>query len=328
MNKIAVAQELVKIAKSIMAGYDKVIEGEQMRLSYGYQGYRLQELPYKGAKKLKVVTGSWAPWLSRSQSDEFRYLNIENAIKDVHSSMSYDQAKKTIEKNMQEFAEEAVEKTKALGEQLNGREYKVEDLIHGPYENEVHYLQVEPYNTKPITVKGKDFTMDVAWAKFQTYSPSSDFQQADPHYSLLVSTSASSARKLYKMASANPDLLKSVAWSNHLLGWIRTVLETTRIIVSGRGASMNKEIIAKELVSIAKELTAATSISSRVRNAEAMIKSGGRGIELGIREIDYLSRDMAELHKQMRIIQNSSRMGYIGESTMQEELLGQLENRK
>jgi hypothetical protein len=93
-------------------------------------------------------------------------------------------------------------------------------------------------------------------------------------------------------------------------------------------SSMNRTAVAKELVAVAKELTAATSISSRIRNAEAMIKSGGRGVELGIREIDYLSRDMAELHKQMRIIQSSSRMGYVGESVMQEELLGQLENYK
>jgi hypothetical protein len=79
---------------------------------------------------------------------------------------------------------------------------------------------------------------------------------------------------------------------------------------------------------IAAKMTAATSISSRIRNAEALIKGGGRGIELGIREIDYLSRDMAQLHKQMRVIQRSSEMGYVGESVMQEELLGQLENYK
>lgn len=54
------------------------------------------------------------------------------------------------------------------------------------------------------------------------------------------------------------------------------------------------------------EMTAATLARERMENAKRMIEAGGRGIELGIREISYLARDMDELYKQMRRIQGGN----------------------
>jgi len=67
---------------------------------------------------------------------------------------------------------------------------------------------------------------------------------------------------------------------------------------------MNRMAVARELVKAAKELTAMDSVAVRLENAGRLILSGGRGIELGIREIDSLARSLTQLHKDMRMIQS------------------------
>jgi len=90
---------------------------------------------------------------------------------------------------------------------------------------------------------------------------------------------------------------------------------------------MNREQLAAELVKVAKGLTATTTIMNRLNNAEALIKGGGRGMELGIREIEYLAHDIGELAKHLRVIQRSGEMGYSGEMMTQESLLATLADR-
>lgn len=91
---------------------------------------------------------------------------------------------------------------------------------------------------------------------------------------------------------------------------------------------MNKKAVAKELVKIAKSLTAGASVSGKMKNAEIMIRDGGRGTELGIRAIESASRDLAQLAKTLRTIQASAELGYSGQSVMQEDMLGILESYK
>lgn len=86
---------------------------------------------------------------------------------------------------------------------------------------------------------------------------------------------------------------------------------------------MNKVALVSEILKLAKNLTAATSIPDRVKNAEAMIKSGGRGTELGIREIEYLAHDMLELAKHLRRIQGSLDRFGIDERTEMLDVLAQ-----
>jgi hypothetical protein len=83
----------------------------------------------------------------------------------------------------------------------------------------------------------------------------------------------------------------------------------------------------KTLVRTANAKTATTTIMNRLNNAEALIKGGGRGMELGIREIEYLAHDIGELAKHLRVIQRSGEMGYSGEMMTQESLLATLADR-
>jgi hypothetical protein len=81
-----------------------------------------------------------------------------------------------------------------------------------------------------------------------------------------------------------------------MLGGASVPVEALRV-VSGMEASSRESKIAKKLVG-------AGLVMARLKNAERMIEGGGRGIELGIREIGYLAKDVEELYKKMRKIQS------------------------
>ena len=76
------------------------------------------------------------------------------------------------------------------------------------------------------------------------------------------------------------------------------------------------------LAAIAKKLEAAITVKDRLANAQQMIRDGGRGIALGVREIGYLASDMKDLADQMRRIQAGYGPGE--EAMMQTDLLGAL----
>jgi len=71
-----------------------------------------------------------------------------------------------------------------------------------------------------MMVAAEDFTLTVSWVRFSAYSPSSDFQQTDPHYTQVVAKSSAAGRKLYKMLKANPEALKSVSWAR-FTDWLK-----------------------------------------------------------------------------------------------------------
>jgi hypothetical protein len=75
-----------------------------------------------------------------------------------------------------------------------------------------------PEGIEKFTVEGKDFSMSVDWTEFKTYSPNSDFQQSDPHYSKYESKSPTAARKAYLLLKSDPNQLKSITW-NDLPKW-------------------------------------------------------------------------------------------------------------
>ena len=212
MNRVAVAKELVAIAKLIARyQYDEVIEGEEFRLSMmSVRGdFLLEEMPQKGMKRCRIWKGDVAPWVSRVGGDALGHINLPNVVRGIHASMSYDQVQDSMTKAMETLAKEASEKSEAAG----GKTYNVKDLF-GYWESQVHFLQVEPTDSKPFIVEGKDFKVSVSWTEYKAYDPSSDFQQADPHYTLYTQTSAAAARKLYKMLRADPDALKTMAWAS------------------------------------------------------------------------------------------------------------------
>jgi hypothetical protein len=217
------ASQMVKIAKELVAfEWGNEIEGPHIRFHWGGHAgahglFELEEMPERGKKTLRILSGGLAPWIS-SGGPEMSTFNIENLVHyaGVHRNLTYEQAKEAITSAAQKLVDEVNKRAMAAGKKA----YEYQTLFSGPYENTVHYLKVEPPDTKPFIAEGSDFKISVKWTKFETYSPGSDFQQSDPHYTLLVSSAPASARKLYKILKADPGALKSVSWMG-LSDWLR-----------------------------------------------------------------------------------------------------------
>jgi hypothetical protein len=119
-----------------------------------------------------------------------------------------------IKKKLEDAYQEAIERTKK-DTQRGGAEYLAKNdwvLKIKWYEDDVFYLNVIPEGVEKFTVEGKDFTISVAWDSFKSYSPNSDFQQSDPHYTYYAQRSPTGARKLYMILKTDPNQLKSVSW--------------------------------------------------------------------------------------------------------------------
>lgn len=178
------------------------------RLTWTRTGFKLEELPAKGKKQLRVATLQNVQGIGGQERwrDEFIAENIISVAK-LGPNDDYDRVKDKIWKAWQ-AAKDKMPQFLAWVDQIQW------------YENKVHFLKVVPEGTEPVEAKGKDFVLKSEWTKFSSYSPDSDFQQSDPYYSQIHQTSAAAARKLYQLVKADPDLFKNMTWSG-LSDWLR-----------------------------------------------------------------------------------------------------------
>jgi hypothetical protein len=191
------------------AGWDGKFVGKDARLQWSRGVFFLEELPQKGKKKLRQaeiqnpsaygyldwwIPGNILNFAKLSTSDD--YDKIKSKLEDA-----YKEAGERTQNSPRDRERESWEKQKDWVEKLKW------------YENQVFYLEVTPEGVDPFTVEGKDFTVKVEWGTFKAYSPNSDFQQMDPHYTLYEAKSAGAGRKFYKLMKADPTALKSVSWN-------------------------------------------------------------------------------------------------------------------
>jgi hypothetical protein len=205
-DKTIVARVVTRFAD---AHWDGKFVGKDARLQWSDATWVLEELPQKGKKKLRHanlqnpyhmghldwwIPGNILNLAKLSTSDD--YDKIKSKIEDA-----YKEAGKRSAESDRESERAAWEKTKDWVEKIKW------------YENQVFYLEVTPEGVESFTAEGKDFTVKVEWGNFKAYSPNSDFQQMDPHYTLYEAKSAGAGRKFYKILKADPNALKSVAWN-------------------------------------------------------------------------------------------------------------------
>lgn len=191
-----------------------ILSGDKIRLSKG-NGVTaeivIEELPSKPLKSrhMKRLYVDYGPKGFMPGESAFLASNLLQDAK-IKKSDTYDQAKKKLEKALEQ-AGKAMEEAYAKDPKWEGKDPS--PYFSRPHESTVHYLQVEPKDYKPMTVKGKDFSVSTEWGKFKAYDPDADFQSHDPSYTLYESKSPAAARKFYKMLKANPGALKNVTWS-------------------------------------------------------------------------------------------------------------------
>jgi hypothetical protein len=212
-----IADRIASMAKEFLGSerWDGEIQGQHIRFQWvdrSERQYRLTEMPMPGKKRLRVRSGGFPAWLGGSQKREYGFLLMANVAPRIKASMTYEQAASEIDKRMKELVAESNDKSSEPKQE--------QDLISGPWETLVFYLEVEPADMKPFVVDAKDFKVSVGWDKFEAYDPSSIFEQSDPFYTKYQSKSPTAARKMYKVLNADPDALKNVSWSD-FGGWMR-----------------------------------------------------------------------------------------------------------
>jgi hypothetical protein len=181
--------------------------GTEWRLTLSRDEWKLEELPAKGKMKLRVSDMQNPGGRGWANFDAYIPENILHHAK-ITSSDSYEHVKEKMAGVMAQAADATI--TKATPDQAKHMDW-LRELKW--YEKQVHYLTVTPEGVEPFDVEGKDFTVKVSWTDFSAYSPSSDFQQADPSYSVYNASAPTGARKMYQILKANPDALKGIGWN-------------------------------------------------------------------------------------------------------------------
>ena len=196
-------------SNKVSSGWEGKLVGQDFRLSWKYYGWTLEELPQNGKRKLRVAQMRTFLEITNHSGVNTSAFIPENILqaKGVRASDSYDTVKNKIQEGFLEAAEEVIATNPSSRESLG---YIFKNAWN---EDLVSYLKVTPENTEPITAEGKDFSVKAKWTEFSAYSPESDMQLSDPHYTEIASTAPASARKLYQILKANPNALKNLPFS-------------------------------------------------------------------------------------------------------------------
>jgi hypothetical protein len=187
-----------------------ILDGGKTRLVWTDNQLHLEELPRTPRKIRLCRFDAHCGWqITTNRCDEFIPANV---LRDaaIASSDTYAIALGKIAHALELAVTCAVRR---LGRTLASFE-RVEGRV-----SEVHYLKVAPEGADKLTIALKDAALVVSWTSFSSYSPSSDFAQADPYYSEVVSSSPAAARKLYSIVKADPSALAAVSWLD-LRSWL------------------------------------------------------------------------------------------------------------
>lgn len=203
---------IATVKEATESKWQNTVAGEKARIRWNDHpkgNILIEEMPVKGKKRLRRAEWSPRQLFGYDQPDAFMSENITRTMR-PSPSMSYDQAVQAL-KNALAEAVAYVES----GKDHHRKElhlYERTQISKAPIESDVFYLEVEPSDYSPMSIQGKDFVMKVEWGEFEAFSPNSDFQQSDPHYSVKEQKSPGAARKLYKILKADPTALQSVGW--------------------------------------------------------------------------------------------------------------------
>lgn len=153
------------------------------RVLWDSYNIRVEELPGKGkGRQLRRYDIETSYAVTNLRRDAFL---CQNLMQDAGITAESDYADAV--RRLQKATDAAQEET------------KVQDFAWSRREWKIYFLDVQPEGYDPVEVVCGDFVLTAKWGAFSAYSPSSDFHQADPHYTQIAQTSKAAARKLYKL---------------------------------------------------------------------------------------------------------------------------------
>lgn len=214
-------QLLSALRKSAAEDWVDVLQGSQVRIRWSRWAILIEEMPRKGAKHLRKATYHSRNYFGTYGSDAFLVANLLRDMKPA-ASMTYDSAVSALKYAILEALNTYDDPNETWANQKADpiSDYIRKSLLQAPVEDSVYFLEVEPADYKDLVVEGRDFSVQATWNRFRAYSPNSDFQQSDPHYTLYESSSAGAARKFYKTVKANPQILQGITWGG-FSDWLR-----------------------------------------------------------------------------------------------------------
>lgn len=208
--------------------------GKDARLTYDDYLFRLEELPQKGKKKLRVARMNHdANRLSGWQQSFSNHMIVDNVIRlaKLSSSDGYDIIKKKIFDAIMDSIEKAKQDPSYAQFMQKHKHDPLNPDYYKWYEDLVYFTQVTPEGSEPIKVKGRDFNFTSYYDKFEVYSPQSDFNQLDPFYTGREAKSKEAARRLYNILRSNPNILSNLYYKD-LDGWFKQNRIATRYLQS------------------------------------------------------------------------------------------------
>ena len=226
---LRVAHEVPETRKHLLPILRKYAYGEMKTLVSGphvriqwkdhpENSLSIQELPTKPLKSRLRKAEFGMMFLFNAQSHNRSLFLMSNLLMDakLHAGMTYEASLTA----MRGAIAMAVSETDKGTDPMDKWERDL--ILRQPQESLVFWQEVEPADYKPMTVSGKDFTIQSEWNKFKAYSPGSDLQLSDPYYHYFSEKSPGAARKLFKILKADPTILKNVSHSV-LSDWLTKV---------------------------------------------------------------------------------------------------------
>jgi hypothetical protein len=180
------------------------ILGNGIRVVSVRNNIRIEELPVKGKKELRVLSCNVWDTIHRLVDSSYLVIpsNILDAIKVTNESTYEEVATK-----IKEYVAGALVK---ISEEA-GKDMQYACTIG---EGVVKANKIAPEGCDAtVELKGVDFSLSLSWKEFRVYSPDSDFQLSDPYYSGYKQKSGMAARKLYKLSLNNNEILKDVSYN-------------------------------------------------------------------------------------------------------------------
>lgn len=189
---------------------EMVFMGDGARLTISKIGgnYKLEELPVKGKRQVRVADLS-SGFMSGQMNPAWDSLLVENVLQDakLDDGDNYEAIKRKILAAVEAARKDVLKRWKGenrpdwLGDRGGWNEKTVPAGRVAPAAADVEIL-----------AQGKDFTLKSTWKHFEAYSPQSDFQQADPFYMGVREKGPAAAAKLYKILQVNANVLKDVSY--------------------------------------------------------------------------------------------------------------------
>lgn len=198
--------------KKVARDWDKTLSNDNVRVRWNDDLILIEELPGKPVKR--KVRKAFLDFFHYYRSDGLLVVNVIRKFK-VSASSTFDRV--LAELNEATIAElDRLATTGYAGPWIEN----AKQSAGKPWIDTISFLEVEPKDYKPMTVKGYDFVLTSEWTKFSAYSPNSDFQQTDPYYTVYQQKSPGAARRLFQILKADPTLLKNISWGRGLSDWL------------------------------------------------------------------------------------------------------------